>query len=473
MKIDSKTKNILYVLCTNGINLVFGIVTSIVIPTMLSINDYALFRTYLLYVGYVGLLSMGFNDGLYVKYGNLDYKDIPFNKFITLLKYLVFFQVILSTLLFIIILVFFENNYKYVFITFLICISSIILNIDTFFNFINQFTRRFNISLYNNILSKVFIIVSLLFINIIKKDNYITYSIVFMISYFIILLSNIVRNKEVIGAKSASFLSIKNESIDLVKRGFFLMIGSYFALLILGVSQISVQKLFSISDFAMFIFALSILNIVYLIINAVSTVFFPYLSRVDKNNIKNIYLKTEVFLTIATSLFFTCFFIIKILIRTFLNEYIDSLNIMAILFPITLYNSIFNVLSFNYYKIIGNQKDLIKSNLTVLLISSINIVIFYILYKSLIIISFITLLNHMIWIIYIDKKFKDKLRLNFSYLHIKQIIICIIFLYCALNFTWSKGLVVYTLLYIVFTFLFFKKDIEKMVKLKYKYFTSI
>ncbi|MCK4240570.1 MAG: hypothetical protein KAX30_03035, partial [Candidatus Atribacteria bacterium] len=63
------TEDIIKILSSNLIRLIVGIVSGLLIPKFLGIENYAIYKTFGLYVGYVGILHFGFVDGLYIKYG--------------------------------------------------------------------------------------------------------------------------------------------------------------------------------------------------------------------------------------------------------------------------------------------------------------------------------------------------------------------------------------------------------------------
>ena len=77
-------KGMIYIMMANIICLVFNLLTNFVLPKYLSIDTYALIKTYALYITYAGFFSLGYNDGMYLKYGGIsinkiDKKDLSNN----------------------------------------------------------------------------------------------------------------------------------------------------------------------------------------------------------------------------------------------------------------------------------------------------------------------------------------------------------------------------------------------------------
>lgn len=73
----SLQKNIIRVFWANILSIISGIVTSFMIPMVLSIENYSEYKTYTFYVSYVLILSLGFADGINYKYAgeNEEYID--------------------------------------------------------------------------------------------------------------------------------------------------------------------------------------------------------------------------------------------------------------------------------------------------------------------------------------------------------------------------------------------------------------
>ena len=56
-------KNIFKVLSANGIVAIVGLLSSLFLPNILSLQEYAIYQTFALYLGYVALFHLGFPNG--------------------------------------------------------------------------------------------------------------------------------------------------------------------------------------------------------------------------------------------------------------------------------------------------------------------------------------------------------------------------------------------------------------------------
>ena len=73
-------KGILAIFSANIINLVFNLLTNFLLPKYLSVDSYAAIKTFQLYTTYIGIFALGYSDGMYLRYGGVDLKEIDRNE---------------------------------------------------------------------------------------------------------------------------------------------------------------------------------------------------------------------------------------------------------------------------------------------------------------------------------------------------------------------------------------------------------
>ena len=69
-------KNFIMIMFANIICLCINLITNFIIPKYVSIETYSLIKTYALYITYAGFFSLGYNDGMYLRYGGKKIKEI-------------------------------------------------------------------------------------------------------------------------------------------------------------------------------------------------------------------------------------------------------------------------------------------------------------------------------------------------------------------------------------------------------------
>ncbi|MCO5385779.1 MAG: hypothetical protein NHB14_08450 [Desulfosporosinus sp.] len=69
-------KNVIFSVLAQGISFALSIFTGFLLPKAMGVTQYGYWQVYLFYIGYIMLFCFGFNDGLYLRYGNLDYGQL-------------------------------------------------------------------------------------------------------------------------------------------------------------------------------------------------------------------------------------------------------------------------------------------------------------------------------------------------------------------------------------------------------------
>ena len=75
-KESSLIKNIVRVLSANFWVAVIGFIGSFIFPRILTIDAYALYHTFTLYLGYITITHLGFPSGMVINYAGMDYDSI-------------------------------------------------------------------------------------------------------------------------------------------------------------------------------------------------------------------------------------------------------------------------------------------------------------------------------------------------------------------------------------------------------------
>jgi O-antigen/teichoic acid export membrane protein len=458
---DRRIKDLGYTLGANLISLISGLLVTFAIPKLLSIEEYAYLRVFTLYLGYVGVFHFGFNDGVYINYGKHDYEHLPKEKFRAYFKFLILFQSLMAILSFAAAAALLQEKTRVLIYLFL-AINIILVNIIGYFDFISQFVRRFKIYSFNLVLSKLLYIIGVLAFLFINNNKGIYFVILQTIVNLIILYLYLSQYKDIVFGKSESLKEAKEDIKSNLFVGFFIMFGNFITIIIIGIDRIFVDKFFTVKDFAMYSFAVSLLSMFYLILNSVTTVVYPYLTRSDDKHKGKTYetMKSVIFILLGFCL--SGYFIFDIIVRVFIPQYIDALAITAIIFPTILLSGEINIVTQNFYKTLRLQKNYTKNNIIVAVIALITIITAFLLFRTVTAIAVCSLISFFIWEVYGDTFFKKTLKLNTIRHHLAELCAIGAFLYLTLNVQWYVGFIIYIIIFTVIVFVFLKNDIKEI-----------
>ena len=438
-------KGTMYVFIANLINMIINLFTGFVLPKLLSVESYANIKLFQLYITYIGVVSLGFADGMYLKYGGKEIKKIDHKEVLSEYKTYKIFQS-LVTVFFIIIALVYKNEM-------LLFCSIVILPINNagyirnLYQAIGEFKRY---SRFTNINTFLIFIINIILLLIVKTDNYYIYIIAYIIVYFIYWLIIEKENNKLFN-KVKTEISLRYLTED-VKSGFFLMIGNFCNVIFTSIDRIFVQNLLGTIKFAFYSFAVSVENLMNVFITPISTVMYNYFcnnrNKQDIIRIKKIILIFSVFII---SIVFGAEFIINV----WLCKYNDAIIVMILLFAAQYFSIMIRCIHVNLYKAEKKQSKYFIVMLCVVILSVILNIIFYNVNKSIQSIALATLITNIIWFVIGEVDFKDY-RLKIKE-YIYMILLLFIFIICGMIENSIFGFIIYILSALLLSFILLKE----------------
>lgn len=402
-------QSIIQVLFANIIQLVTSVIISFFIPYTVSVEDYAVIKEYSLYTSIIALFSFGYYDGLFVRYAAIDRSDVNRNKF---LAEKVAFMLLQSLITLAIVL-------------FGVCVDNLVIimfaltvlpaNVFTMYKRIYVSFADFNIYRNKTILfSALYLILNLILI-LLKIRTAFPYIISSVLSNILILLVCI--KDDICFVSSLKRLNYKHIVATLnehIRVGWVILAGNLIVSFVYVVDRWVVKIFYSITDFAYYSFAVSLLNIILVLIQSVSV---PLYNKISKNISVGELKKIRLLLLILGTFVGLLYFVINVFITKYIPKYINSLPIIAISFSaypcIIVINSIF----VNLYK---NKKDYsyLRNTIAITIVSlmlNMLVVSFDLTVAG---IAYATVISFMIWYISCDYSFDFKFKTNFDYVYI-------------------------------------------------------
>lgn len=415
MQVSKKDiKNTIIMVLANIFAVLVSLLNGFIIPKLVSVETYSQFKTYSLYIGYLGIFHLGFVNGIYMKYGNLSFKELPREKFRSFTRYLFIQQLCMSTLIVIPVLVFIkEQPWRHP--LFFVGLSLLPINISGYYSWVNQFTQRFANEGKIIVISNIFNILLVISVWIFGIDNYL-YLIIFQLSIkIIILIIWIVWNVEITFGKRASMWSTRRDIMEAVHNGFFVTISEYMGIIILGIDSIIINNFFDNIEYARYAFAVSVVALLFTLITAISKVIFPYLMRIPKDKYDVLYIQMSKLIIVFSQVILCIMFFSWIAISKFIPKYNMSISIIIILSPIITFRSLLEMICNNFYKVLGLSKEYLKNNVVALILGICTDFCAYRFYGTTEAIAIASLLSFALWYLLTDLYFTRKLKVEIKY----------------------------------------------------------
>lgn len=337
-----------------------GAVITLVAPKILSEEDFILFRTFMLYSTYAGLLHLGIADGYLLNNVSLEKKDAFKNLRISL-PFIILQQIVISLLIFLVLLYFIEQKTT-IFIAASVLLFSIVLNVRTLIDNYLIIIKEFGTSNIIKILDKVVYMILFFIMIALLKPSYeqiILYSIVASFLALLLLIWKVRPRPEI-------HKGFFQKNVSNIKIGSQLLYSNVLIIVLFNIDSL-VVNLFLLEHFGVFSFAITIVMLINSFAESISQVFFPYLATDFKENMFKVN-KVIVFAVFGIWLLILQFTYLLIpIIEWVYPNYAASIPVLIVYLLTALFTLIIRVSQNNLYKVKLMQVRFIKIELVVLL----------------------------------------------------------------------------------------------------------
>lgn len=423
----SKTFNdFLQVALSQVVSIAVSIVRSLILPVYLGVTGFGYFQSYLFYISLLPIITLGYNDGIYVTYGKYDYKDLPFRKISSGNRIFTFILIIFS-LSIILLSVFLISDKILLFVVCLSCLYGIFLGINALTMQILQDTRQFKEYSIYSVLARIASLLLILIV-IALKGSVCAIITVDLISFIVITASLLFRHSNLYFSKIDYSLGI-SELKKSVLKGFPLLIAGLIGILYFGGGRIIVQVLGGIEEFSYYSFAISIASFISVAISSASLVVYPTIARYEQHQKIQAYNTMNKYLKLMIVAIPFVYYISYYLVIYVYKEYTSILSYLGIVFIMMYLQSFISILHNTYYKAMNLEKQLLKDNLLSILSLVILGFLLYYFTNSIISIAIITLAafvtRYFISIIRLKKTLSKNISINIEELIFAAVFILI------------------------------------------------
>ncbi|MBQ0111216.1 MAG: hypothetical protein KBS41_04760 [Oscillospiraceae bacterium] len=375
-------KNIKYSLVAQAVILIIGVLKSLIVPTVLSVDEYAYWQLYLFYIGYIGICYLGFNDGILLKYGKYNYDQLPFEKMRRSMQFYMVMLVIFAAAIFGYAMWLDDPDKSFVF-TF-VAASVLMYGLNGVFIYIFLITNQIKRHSIFSAVDSVGSFLGILFILAIGKVDY-HYLIYFVFSFKLlsVLIMLFLCRKTVFG-KAGDVKEGFKEFVDNIRIGIFLMLAQIMSMLVTGLGKIFIENgesiaavlnkvvnnlgsmtfggIGDIKNYAYYSFGITVLNIIMVGVTAVATVMYPTLSRVKSELLPKIFNKMYDYFSHFNVLVLFVYFPAYLFVQFFFEKYRPMLSYFAIMFITISWQAKVNITTNSYFRVLRMERKMFGIN---------------------------------------------------------------------------------------------------------------
>lgn len=455
MKSSSIGYGIFAIFSANMINLIFNLLTNFLLPKYLSVEAYAQIKTFLMYVGYVGVLHLGYSDGMYLRYGGVHITPQIKQALSTDIKTMRIFQLFVGG--FFLALALFSRNPVLV----ASAMAIVPVNMTNYYKYLLQATGEFQS--YSRVLNFTTISTSVPILGLLllgDREQYAYYLLVYLLVdvgiwfYLEWVASQKYKIKSRGFSVSESIITFKEN----IQDGFFLMLGTFSSIILTGMDRWFIKALMDNTAFAMYSFAVSMEGLMDVAVSPISTTLYNYFCvHTDTSELKKIKNQIIIFSTLIVA----CAFPAKFVLETFLPRYIGAGSVIFYLFASQIFYIIIKCFYVNLYKAQKKQKIYFAKLVTIIILGFILNAFLYTIIHTKEAFAIGTMLCGIVWFILSELDFillKANIR-ELVYLAFASVAYIII----GLSFESILGLFIYLIVVIVLLFTLMRKDTMEII----------
>lgn len=361
MKLKQLIKNFSYTIFSNLISLGVSTILVLFVPKFVGVEQYGYWQLYLFYTTYVGVLTFGWVDGIYLRYGGKRYSELDKKLFHSQFVMALILQIIIFAVIVVCSLLMSNDDRQFILIMVGICL--VLFNTRGFVLYILQDTNRIKEYATVNTIGRVLYFALVIFALFIDKRNYRSLIIADLIGRLFSLGFGVYIIRDIVFQKTSNFYWSFHETWLNISVGIKLLIANFAGMLILGVVRYGIQAFWGVATFGKVSLTLSISNLLMTFISAISLVLYPMLRRMNRQKIQLMYLEIREILMVVLFLGLFIYYPINYLLPLWLPKYSNSLIYMALLFPMCIYQGKFELLINTFMKTFRYEKALLRINL--------------------------------------------------------------------------------------------------------------
>lgn len=351
-------KSFLHVLISNLLIVILGVIQSFILPKLLGPVEYGKWSLYLLYIGYAGLFSFGFCDGIYLKYGGVDYDKLEHKKFC---EYYYSHQIFTLTLLLLwglLVVIFFNNKIFYLLIG-ITCFFS--CNRD-YFMAVNTATNRLKIFSFSQVIEKITILIGVFICWYFTDMRYAIFIILFaLLGWLLTLIFNVISDRKIVFRIPCKLFNPLKDYKEFVLSGLCITLSSIGISLMTGIGKFGINIALGEEQLGYYSFVFSISALFLQFFNAVGTVFYPLFKNKNHTYTKSVMKNLDVLLTYMGLALLIMYYPMRLLLNVFFQQYKYSFDCLIVLIPMVIIQGKMGVIYNTMYKIWRMEKELLKN----------------------------------------------------------------------------------------------------------------
>ena len=363
IKKGSFLHNLSFVFGAQILVLVISVLRAFILPKFLPVEGFGYWEVYWFYTTYVGIFCLGYNDGIYLKYGECNVEQLPMKEIrsgnrlfaLFLLIVTVFSIVIVSTKI---------HNAQSAFSLCFAAINIFTIGLTSVFIYVFQITAQFRRYSFYSVIDKIAVLLAIIFLVVINNNNYRFVVVADCVFKIVALVLMIIKMPELLIGDCTGFRSSLLFLVENMRVGVKLMVANLMSMLLVGAGRFIVQFYGDITDFAMYSFGVSITGLVLTAVTAIGLVLYPTIKRIPQSSHSLLFRKVNTSTRVMGLVSLLVYFPMYLFVEWVYPAYISVLSYLPLLFLIVFLQCKISLLNNTFYKVMRLETRMLIANLS-------------------------------------------------------------------------------------------------------------
>jgi O-antigen/teichoic acid export membrane protein len=414
MQSEGTIRKIGFVAFSNIIKLITSVLVGFVVPSILGLTNYGYYKIFGLYLTYIGLFHFGLIDGIYLKFGGVDYDKLDKQKFRAYFKFLVYLELVISIIGVLVTIFFIQGEKQIIFL--LLFLNLIAINLTSYYQFISQITSRFKEYSTRLIILSIMSILIVTLMYLLDISDYRVYVSLIVSVNYLLLFWYMYTYRDITFGRKWKLRNVYGEITFFFITGIPLLLANLTSTLVITVDKQIVEILFPVEEFGVYSFAYSMLAMINVVVSAVGVVLYPTLKKTSQDTIPKNYLNLNRLIILVVLVGLIGYFPLLWIIPKFLPDYIDSIRVFRVALPGLVLTSSIIAVKHNFFKITSNNLSFFTLGVIAIMSNIVFNLIAYYIYKSTLSIATSSVIGIIFWYItteiYMFRKYKIAWKAN-------------------------------------------------------------
>lgn len=361
-------KNILFMYMAQMAQMLLSIVMSVYVPMIVGLKEFSYWQLFIFYSSYVGMLHLGLNDGVYLRYGGCKLDEKEKISISNQLWVSMFFQITILLMLFMV-LVYHAPSQERAFVFGFVLLYAIVNNIFNFCGSTLQAINKIKIYSITVIADRLFVITSIVVLTLLGEAHFKVLIICYITGKAIAATTLLISNKDIFLHGISNLRQTLREMYSNVGSGCNLMLANIASTFIIGVGRFLIDLNYPVEIFGIISFAFTMTGFVLALISQVGNAVFPVLKGKSITLQRQIYPHVNYLLSDILPFCYLCFPLLVWFINQYLIQYKDSLVYFVYIMPMCIFEAKIAMLYNTYMKMLRKERLLFAVNIISVIVS--------------------------------------------------------------------------------------------------------